>query len=59
MLLRRPLAKNHGFPTVLVMTTGLMLLASPLTFWFESRKYFRVQGIARMYSDTKSHEIET
>jgi hypothetical protein len=25
-----PLAENYGFPTVLVITTGLVLLASPL-----------------------------
>jgi MFS family permease len=30
MLLTGPLAENYGFPTVLVMTTGLVLLASPL-----------------------------
>jgi MFS family permease len=30
MLLTGPLAENYGFPTVLVMTTGLVLLGSPL-----------------------------
>ena len=30
MLLTGPMAENYGFPTVLVMTTGLVLLASPL-----------------------------
>jgi len=30
MLLTGPLAENYGFPAVLVMTTGLVLLASPL-----------------------------
>jgi hypothetical protein len=30
MLLTRPLAENNGFPTVLVLTTGLVLLACPL-----------------------------
>jgi Arabinose efflux permease len=30
MLLTGPLAENYGFPTVLVLTTGLVLLASPL-----------------------------
>jgi MFS family permease len=29
MLLTGPIAENYGFPTVLVMTTGLVLLASP------------------------------
>ena len=30
MLLTGPMAENYGFPTVLIMTTGLVLLASPL-----------------------------
>ena len=30
LLLTGPLAENYGFPTVLVMTTGLVLVASPL-----------------------------
>src|SRR5512134_1558337 len=30
MLLTGPMAENYGFPTVLLMTTGLVLLASPL-----------------------------
>jgi predicted MFS family arabinose efflux permease len=32
MLLTGPLAEQRGFPTVLVMTTGLVLLASPLAW---------------------------
>ncbi|HJQ14447.1 MAG TPA: MFS transporter [Anaerolineales bacterium] len=32
MLITGPLAENYGFPTVLVMTTGLVLLASPLAW---------------------------
>ena len=32
MLLTGPLAENRGFPTVLVMTTGLVLLASALAW---------------------------
>lgn len=32
MLLTGPLAEQHGFPTVLVLTTGLVLLASPLAW---------------------------
>lgn len=32
MLLTGPLAENYGFPTVLMMTTGLVLVASPLAW---------------------------
>jgi MFS family permease len=32
MLLTGPLAENYGFPTVLMMTTGLVLFASPLAW---------------------------
>jgi FSR family fosmidomycin resistance protein-like MFS transporter len=32
LLITGPLAENYGFPTVLVMTTGLVLLASPLAW---------------------------
>lgn len=32
MLITGPLAETRGFPTVLVMTTGLVLLASPLAW---------------------------
>ena len=32
MLITGPLAENYGFPTVLVMTTGLVLLAAPLAW---------------------------
>jgi MFS family permease len=32
LLLTGPLAENYGFPTVLVLTTGLVLLASPLAW---------------------------
>jgi FSR family fosmidomycin resistance protein-like MFS transporter len=37
MLLTGPLAENYGFPTVLVMTTGLVLLASPLALMLRER----------------------
>jgi FSR family fosmidomycin resistance protein-like MFS transporter len=37
LLLTGPLAENYGFPTVLVMTTGLVLLASPLA-WMLNEK---------------------
>ncbi len=32
LLITGPLAENYGFPTVLVLTTGLVLLASPLAW---------------------------
>ncbi|RPI96071.1 MAG: MFS transporter [Chloroflexi bacterium] len=37
MLLTGPLAENYGFPTVLVMTTGLVLLASPMAWMLKER----------------------
>jgi FSR family fosmidomycin resistance protein-like MFS transporter len=37
MLLTGPLAEHYGFPTVLVMTTGLVLLASPLAWMLKER----------------------
>jgi FSR family fosmidomycin resistance protein-like MFS transporter len=37
MLLTGPLAENHGFPTVLVLTTGLVLLASPLAWMLKEK----------------------
>jgi MFS family permease len=37
MLLTGPLAENYGFPTVLVMTTGLVLLASPLSLMLKEQ----------------------
>jgi MFS transporter, FSR family, fosmidomycin resistance protein len=38
MLLTGPLAENYGFPTVLVLTTGLVLLASPLALLLREKK---------------------
>jgi MFS family permease len=38
MLLTGPLAESRGFPTVLVMTTGLVLLASPLALMLKESK---------------------
>ena len=38
MLLTGPLAENYGFPTVLVMTTGLVLLASPLALMLKEQE---------------------
>lgn len=37
MLLTGPLAENYGFPTVLIMTTGLVLLASPLAWMLKEK----------------------
>jgi MFS transporter, FSR family, fosmidomycin resistance protein len=39
MLLTGPLAENYGFPTVLVMTTGLVLFASPLAWMLKERPF--------------------
>jgi len=38
MLLMGPLAENNGFPTVLVLTTGLVLLASSLALMLEKKQ---------------------
>ena len=38
MLLTGPMAENYGFPTVLIMTTGLVLLASPLALMLKESK---------------------
>jgi hypothetical protein len=38
MLLTGPLAENYDFPTVLIMTTGLVLIASPLA-WLLREEY--------------------
>jgi FSR family fosmidomycin resistance protein-like MFS transporter len=37
MLLTGPLAEKYGFPTVLLMTTGLVLVASPLAWMLRER----------------------
>jgi FSR family fosmidomycin resistance protein-like MFS transporter len=39
MLLTGPLAEHYGFPTVLVMTTGLVLLASPLAWMLKEKPF--------------------
>jgi FSR family fosmidomycin resistance protein-like MFS transporter len=41
MLLTGPIAENYGFPTVLVMTTGLVLLASPLALMLKEKAISR------------------
>jgi FSR family fosmidomycin resistance protein-like MFS transporter len=47
MLLTGPLAETYGFPTVLVMTTGLVLLASPLA-WMLKEKIETVPNFAKV-----------
>lgn len=37
LLLTGPLAENYGFPVVLVLTTGLVLLASPLAWMLREK----------------------
>ena len=37
MLITGPLAENYGFPTVLVMTTGMVLLAAPLALMLKEK----------------------
>ena len=37
LLITGPLAENYGFPTVLVMTTGLVLLAAPLAYFLKEK----------------------
>ena len=37
MLLTGPLAETYGFPTVLMMTTGLILIASPLAWMLKEK----------------------
>ncbi len=37
LLITGPLAETYGFPTVLVMTTGLVLLASPLAWMLREK----------------------
>jgi MFS transporter, FSR family, fosmidomycin resistance protein len=42
MLLTGPLAENYGFPTVLVLTTGLVLLASPLAWMLREKTNVKI-----------------
>jgi MFS family permease len=47
MLLTGPLAENYGFPTVLLMTTGLVLIASPLAWMLKEKPLAdRISGVA-------------
>jgi FSR family fosmidomycin resistance protein-like MFS transporter len=41
MLLTGPLAENYGFPTVLILTTGLVILASPLAWMLKEKPVVR------------------
>ncbi len=43
LLITGPLAEKFGFPTVLMMTTGLVLLASPLAWGLREKKPEEVQ----------------
>lgn len=43
MLLTGPLAENYGFPTVLAMTSSLVLVASPLAWMLRERRVERFQ----------------
>jgi len=45
MLLTGPIAENYGFPTVLVMTTGLVLLASPLAWMLKENRQSVVEAV--------------
>jgi FSR family fosmidomycin resistance protein-like MFS transporter len=48
MLLTGPLAENYGFPTVLVLTTGLVLAASPLAWMLKERSVAEpIQSLAK------------
>lgn len=42
MLLTGPLAENYGFPTVLVLTTGLVLLACPLALMLREKSEAKI-----------------
>jgi hypothetical protein len=46
LLITGPLAENYGFPTVLVVTSGLVLLASPLA-WMLREKPHSATGVER------------
>jgi hypothetical protein len=37
LLFTGPLAENYGFPTVLLLTTGLVLVASPLALMLKEQ----------------------
>lgn len=42
MLLTGPIAETYGFPAVLVLTTGLVLLASPLAWMLKEKREIEV-----------------
>jgi len=45
MLLTGPIAEKYGFPTVLVMTTGLVLFASPLAWMLKEKKQTLAEAV--------------
>ena len=51
MLLTGPIAENYGFPTVLIMTTGLVLLASPLAFMLKEKSGAKTTHVAMLGSE--------
>lgn len=44
MLFTGPIAENYGFPTVLIITTGMVLLASPLAWMLKEKKQGAVEA---------------
>jgi FSR family fosmidomycin resistance protein-like MFS transporter len=48
MLLTGPLAENYGFPTVLVLTTGLVLLAAPLALLLREKTEVKIVQTAML-----------
>lgn len=48
MLLTGPIAETYGFPAVLVLTTGLVLLASPLAWMLKEKGEFEASQAAVM-----------
>jgi len=54
LLITGPLAENYGFPTVLVMTTGLVLLASPLAWMLKEERPIYQTAALSVESPTES-----
>jgi len=52
MLLTGPLAENYGFPTVLVMTSGLVLLAAPLALMLKEKTEVKSDQTAVLSQET-------
>lgn len=51
MLLTGPIAEQYGFPTVLVLTTGLVLIASPLAWRLREKTETKVTQAAVVTSE--------